>query len=59
MDAINELKIQVINDFNEYLNKASFGYEENYEMILHKIAFIQSYQSYDKINYIYEFLKNN
>lgn len=59
MDAINELKIQVINEFNDYLDKAAIGYEGNYEMILHKIAFIQSYQSFDKINFIYEFLKNN
>lgn len=59
MDAIEELKRQVINDFTIYLDRAAIGLHTDYHMILHKIAFIQSYQSYDKINYIYEYLKNN
>ena len=59
VDAINELKKQVIDDFVSYLERAAVGLNTDYNMILHKIAFIQSYSAYDKINHMYEFLKNN
>ena len=60
MDAINNMRLEVISDFDEYLNKLNIGYyNEDYSMILHKISFIQTYTSLDKIDPIYEFLINN
>lgn len=60
MDAINNMRLEVISDFDKYLNKLNIGYyDEDYSMILHKISFIQTYTSLDKIDPIYEFLINN
>lgn len=60
MDAINNMRLEVISDFDKYLNKLNIGYyNEDYSMILHKISFIQTYTSLDKIDPIYEFLINN
>ncbi len=60
MDAINNMRLEVISDFDKYLNKVNIGYyNEDYSMILHKISFIQTYTSLDKIDPIYEFLINN
>ena len=59
MDAIEELKLQVINDFIKFMSMAEIGIIKDYSMILHKISFIQSCSSFDKVNNIYEFLKNN
>ena len=60
MDAINNMRLEVISDFDKYLNKVNIGYyNEDYSMILHKISFIQTYTSLDKIYPIYEFLINN
>lgn len=60
MDAINNMRLEVISDFDKYLNKVNIGYyNEDYSMILHKISFIQTYTSLDKIDSIYEFLINN
>ena len=60
MDAINNIRLEVISDFDKYLNKVNIGYyNEDYSMILHKISFIQTYTSLDKIDPIYEFLINN
>ena len=60
MDAINNMRLEVISDFDKYLNKVNIGYyNEDYLMILHKISFIQTYTSLDKIDPIYEFLINN
>ena len=59
VDAITNLKLKVIKDFNKFLNRLNKGYIENYDMILHQIAFIQTCQYFDKIDGIYEFLMNN
>ena len=60
MDAINNMRLEVISEFDKYLNKVNIGYyNEDYSMILHKISFIQTYTSLDKIDPIYEFLINN
>lgn len=54
------MRLEVISDFDKYLNKVNIGYyNEDYSMILHKISFIQTYTSLDKINPVYEFLINN
>ena len=59
VDAINELKLSVINDFRNYLDYAGIGIKQDYSMILHKIVFVESYSHLDKINSTYQFLKNN
>ena len=59
MDAITNLKLNIIKDFDKFLSRLNKGYVEDYSMILNKISFIQTYQYFDEINGIYEFLINN
>ena len=58
VDAIANMKLKIIQDFDRYLKRASYGYYEDYSYILHKIAFIQSISSIDNIDSIYGFLIN-
>lgn len=53
------LKVKVIKDFDKFLKRLNKGYKDDYSMILHQISFIQTYQSFDKIEPIYEYLINN
>lgn len=59
VDAIANLKLKVIKDFDKFLKRLNKGYIEDYDMILHQISFIQTCQYFDKIDGIYEFLMNN
>ena len=59
MDAITELKLDIISDFRNYLDYVGIGIKQDYSMILHKIVFVESYSHLDKINSTYQFLKNN
>ena len=59
MDAIANMKQQVIRDFNIYLRAKSIGHDVDYSKILHKISFIQTYSSLDSLDPVYEFLTNN
>mgnify|MGYP003590509178 CR=1 FL=1 len=59
MDAITNIKLKVIGDFDIYLKLLSIGHVADYSKILHKISFIQTYSSFEKIDPIYEFLINN
>ena len=58
VDAIANMKLKIIQDFDRYLKRASYGYYDDYLYILHKIAFIQSFSSIDNIDSIYGFLIN-
>ena len=58
VDAIANMKLKIIQDFDRYLKRASYGYYDVYSYILHKIAFIQSFSSIDNIDSIYGFLIN-
>ena len=42
VNVINNIKQQVIVDFDKYLNRLYIGHQDNYDNILHKIAFIQT-----------------
>lgn len=57
MDVIN-LKVKVINDFDDWLYRASYGHYDNYDMLLHMIALVQAWNEIDNIEPIYEFLIN-
>ena len=59
MDAISNLKLKVIKDYDKWLSRLNIGYKDNYDFILHEISFIQSYDSLDNIDRIYEFLISN
>lgn len=59
MDAINNIKLSVISDFDLFIKELNIGRSPNYDMILHKISFIQAYSSLTKIDPIYEYLINN
>jgi len=52
------MKEQVIKDFQNYIKKMNKGYRVDYEYILHKIAFIQTYSSLSNIDAVYGFLIN-
>ena len=58
MDAISNMKAQVISDFNNNIKKLNIGHHIDLTNTLHKISFIQSYQYLDKIDPIYEYLIN-
>ena len=58
MDAISNMKAQVISDFNNHIKKLNIGHPIDLTNTLHKISFIQSYQYLDKIDPIYEYLIN-
>lgn len=58
MDAISNMKAQVISDFNTNIKKLNIGHPIDLTNTLHKISFIQSYQYLDKIDPIYEYLIN-
>ena len=59
VDAITNMKLKVIKDFDILLKRLNIGYQDNYSSILDKITFIQTYPSLDKIDPIYEYLINN
>lgn len=59
VDAITNMKLSVISDFNALIKRLNIGYIDDYSIILHKIMFIQIYRSLDKIEPIYEYLINN
>ena len=58
MDAISNIKMQVISDFDKYIKKMNRGHKGDLTNILHKISFIQSYPALDKPDPIYEYLIN-
>jgi hypothetical protein len=59
VDAISNLKLKVIKDYDKWLSRLNIGYKDSYDFILHEISFIQSYDSLDNIDRIYEFLISN
>lgn len=59
MDAITNMKLKIIKDFDILLKRLNIGYQDDYSSILDKITFIQTYPSLDKIDPIYEYLINN
>ena len=58
MDAIANLKLNIIYNFNQFLDRLNSGYMDDYSHILDQIAFIDSYSSLDNINTLVEFLMN-
>lgn len=53
------MKKKVVKDFDHFVRRMNKGYVDKYDMILHGISFIQSYQTIEKRDRIYEFLMNN
>lgn len=58
MDVIANLKLNIIYNFNQFLDRLNSGYVDDYSYILDHIAFIDSYSSLDNINTLVEFLMN-
>jgi hypothetical protein len=44
VDALIELKKKVIKDYDRFTKRLGNGYIDEYCMILHEIAFIQTYE---------------
>jgi len=59
VDAIANIKLKIIKDFDSYLKSLNIGLTRDYSGILHEISFVQSYQALDKIDPVYEYLSNN
>lgn len=59
MDAIGNLKLKTIKEYDKWLSRLTVGYKDNYDFILHEIAFIQSYGGLDNADRLYEFLMSN
>ena len=57
-NALNNMKVQVIKDFDNYLQRLMLGYSDNYDKILHKISFIETFNYLDNQTPMYEFLIN-
>lgn len=57
-NALNNMKMQVIKDFDNYLQRLMLGYSDNYDKILHKISFIETSNYLDNPTPMYEFLIN-
>lgn len=57
-NALNNMKMQVIKDFDNYLQRLMLGYSDNYDKILHKISFIETSNYLDNSTPMYEFLIN-
>lgn len=58
MDVTN-LKLKVIQDFDNWLYRASYGHIDDYCMILHMISLVQVWNELENPKPIYEFLINN
>lgn len=58
MDVIANLKLDIIQNFNTFIDRVNCGYIDNYSHILDQIAFIDSYSSLTNINTLTEFLTN-
>lgn len=58
MDVIANLKLNIIYNFNQFLDRLNSGYVDDYSYILDQIALIDSYSSLDNINTLVEFLMN-
>ncbi len=56
---VNSLKIRTIEEFDEWLFRASYGHYDDYSKILHMISLIQAWNDIDTVGPIYEFLMNN
>lgn len=59
MDALDKLKINVIDSFNAKLNEINKGNEVSLDSLLIKIDFIEYYDKIDNVNFIYDYLINN
>ena len=59
VDAIDNLKLKTIKEFDKWLARLIVGYKDNYDFILHEISFIQSYDGLDNADRLYEFLMSN
>lgn len=58
MDAIVQFKLNIVQNFNIFMDRVNSGYNDDYQHILDQIAFIDSYSSLTSINTLMEFLKN-
>ena len=56
---VNVLKEKIIQEFDEWLYRASYGHYDNYNHIIHMISLVQVWNEVDNIEPIYEFLINN
>lgn len=59
VDALDKLKINVIDSFNAKLNEINKGNEVSLDSLLIKIDFIEYYDKIDNVNFIYDYLINN
>lgn len=59
VDALTNVKLNVIDSFKKWLDQESIGYTIDYSHILNKIMFVETYQYLTNIDAIYEFVINS
>jgi hypothetical protein len=60
VDAIDDLKKDVVEEFLTFLNYANVGIIDDYQMLKNKIYYLESHWTFCNNPYpVYEFLKNN
>lgn len=56
---VRVLKENIIDEFEKWLQQASYGQFNKYENILCKISLVEVWDSIDNVDPIYEFLISN
>ena len=54
MDA-NEIKEKVLRDFDDWLQRASYGRYDDYSHILHMISFVEAWNEIDSVEPLYQY----
>lgn len=58
VDAISNLKQNIIKDYNKYLHRLFKGYKDDYSYILQKISYVETWPYLDQQELIYQKLIN-
>jgi len=58
VDAIDKMKLSVIEDYNKFLLNLFNGYKINYGLLLNKISYIENCGRFTEENFIYSNLIN-
>ena len=56
---VNILKEKIVEKFDRWLYRASYGHTNDYSDIIHMIFLVQVWNEIDNVDPIYEFLINN
>ena len=58
MDAIDKMKLSIIDDYNKYLLKLFSGHQIDYSIILNKMSYVENCGRFSNEDFIYSNLIN-